>query len=60
MKLRNILVAASILATPAAFADNNWSFKNVSVNWLDWSNGSEERTNAGAFGGKKDFALVEV
>lgn len=60
MKLRNILVAASILATPAAFADNNWSFKNVSVNWLDWSNGSEERTNAGAFGGKKDFALVEI
>ncbi|AMC33798.1 outer membrane protein OmpK [Janthinobacterium sp. B9-8] len=60
MKLRNILVAASILATPAAFAANDWSFKNVSVNWLDWSNGTEDRTNAGAFAGKKDFAFLEV
>jgi len=60
MKLRNILVAASILATPAAFAGNDWSFKNVSVNYLDWSNGTEQRTNAGAFAGKKDFTLLEI
>ncbi|STQ90926.1 outer membrane protein OmpK [Iodobacter fluviatilis] len=60
MKLRNILVAASIIATPAAFAGNDWSFKNVSVNWLDWSGGTETRTNAGAFAGKKDFAFLEV
>lgn len=60
MSIRSLIALGCALAAPAALASNDWSFKNVSVNWLDWSNGTEDRTNAGAFGGKKDFAYLEL
>lgn len=60
MLLRSAIALGCALAAPSALAANDWSFKNVSVNWLDWSDGTETRTNAGAFGGKKDFAYLEL
>lgn len=58
MKLRSLLALGCALTSSAALADN-WSFANVSLNYLDWSKGTEQRTNDGAFGGKKDFGYVE-
>ena len=60
MLLRSAIALGCALAAPTALAANDWSFKNVSVNWLDWSDGTETRTNAGFFGGKKDFAYLEL
>ena len=34
----------------------SWSFADVSVNYLDWSAGTEKRNN----GGKEDFVFLEV
>ncbi|MXR35982.1 outer membrane protein OmpK [Craterilacuibacter sinensis] len=59
MSIRSLIALGCALAAPAALASNDWSFKNVSVNWLDWSNGTEARTEAG-FAGKKDFAFLEL
>ncbi len=60
-----VLLTSAALATPA-FADDAephtldrlWSFANVSVNYLDWSNGTEARTASNA--AKSDFTYVEI
>ena len=60
-----VLLTGTALATPA-FADDAqpqtldrlWSFANVSVNYLDWSNGTEARTASNA--AKSDFTFVEI
>ena len=47
--------------TPALANDSQsplWSFANVSVNYLDWSNGTESRTSTNA--AKSDFTYVEI
>ncbi|WP_447928280.1 outer membrane protein OmpK [Vreelandella sp. EE27] len=59
-----LLVGA--LLTPQALAnepepqtlDRLWSFANVSVNYLDWSSGTERRTANNA--AKSDFTYVEL
>ena len=38
--------------------DRLWSFANVSVNYLDWSNGTEARTASNA--AKSDFMFLEI
>nr|WP_253927041.1 outer membrane protein OmpK [Halomonas hibernica] len=60
-----VLAAGLALATPAIAADAPpqpttplWSFANVSVNYLDWSNGTERRTASNA--AKSDFTYVEI
>lgn len=52
MKLRSLLALGCALTSSAALADN-WSFANVSLNYLDWSQGTQDRS------GKKDFGYVE-
>ncbi|MDN6315344.1 MAG: ion channel protein Tsx, partial [Halomonas sp.] len=52
--------ALSLAASPVQAADTfkpNWSFANVSVNYLDWSNGTEQRTADNA--AKGDFFYLE-
>ncbi|EHA15764.1 outer membrane protein OmpK [Halomonas sp. HAL1] len=59
------LLTSTALVTPA-FADDAqphpldrlWSFANVSVNYLDWSNGTEARTASNA--AKSDFMFLEI
>ena len=60
-----VLLASSALVTPALANDTPaspttplWSFANVSVNYLDWSNGTEARTASNA--AKSDFTFVEI
>lgn len=52
------VVAAAL--TPAAHADDGWSFKNVSLNYLDWTGRTERNTEPGPFGQKKDFPYLEA
>ncbi|MET1081358.1 MAG: outer membrane protein OmpK [Pseudomonas sp.] len=54
-------LAVSTLASAAARADALdpvWSFRNVSLNYLDWSKGTEERTASNA--AKGDFFFLEL
>lgn len=53
-------VAAAVALVPAAHADDNWSFKNVSVNHLAWSDHTLNQTGKGPFGVKKDFTYLEL
>ena len=60
-----VLLASAALVTPALANDTPaspttplWSFANVSVNYLDWSNGTEARTASNA--AKSDFTFVEI
>jgi hypothetical protein len=60
--LKRTLIAALTLAIPTAHADDTWepiwSFANVSLNYLDWSQGTEERTASNA--SKGDFFFLEL
>ncbi len=52
---------ALLLAAPGAGADTftpQWSFSNVSLNYLDWSRGTEKRTASNA--AKGDFFFLEL
>lgn len=53
-------VAATVALVPAAQADDNWSFKNVSINHLAWSDHTLNQTGKGPFGVKKDFTFLEL
>ena len=53
-------LAAIVLAGCASLAHADYSFSNVSVNWLDWSDGTEARTGTGPFGAKSDFGSLEA
>lgn len=59
MKTRTTLIALA-LASCAGFAHADYTFSNVSANWLDWSSNTQDRTNKGRFGGKADFAYLEA
>lgn len=48
------LLQAEDLSTSKSFLTPNYSFKNISINYLDWSNKTEETTT------KKDFTYVEL
>ncbi|WP_263081465.1 ion channel protein Tsx [Endozoicomonas sp. Mp262] len=55
--LRNTTVVATILSagfSSIASSDYQYGFGNVSINRLDWSNGTEHRS------GKKDFTYLEL
>jgi hypothetical protein len=59
------LLTSTALVTPALADDAQphpldrlWSFANVSVNYLDWSNGTEARTASNA--AKSDFMFLEI
>ncbi|OHX13410.1 outer membrane protein OmpK [Chromobacterium sphagni] len=55
MKTRKSLLALSLLATSAlAHAGGEYSFANVSANWLDWSDRTTEQS------GKRDFGYLEA
>ncbi|WP_083571052.1 outer membrane protein OmpK [Halomonas sp. QHL1] len=58
-------VLGAMLTTPLMADDTQsspldpiWSFANVSVNYLDWSNGTEARTSSNA--PKSDFMFLEI
>ncbi|MBM2886003.1 hypothetical protein JFK97_16520 [Chromobacterium phragmitis] len=53
MNTRKSLLALSLLAA-STLAHADYSFKNVSVNWLDWSDRTTQQS------GKKDFAYLEA
>ncbi|WP_372869841.1 outer membrane protein OmpK [Shewanella sp.] len=60
-----IAVAAATLAALSAGtaqAEQFYGFSNVSVNYLDWSEGTEDRTRdiQNGFGVKSDFVYIEV
>ncbi|MEQ6291206.1 outer membrane protein OmpK [Vogesella sp. GCM10023246] len=59
MNTRTTLIALA-LASCAGFAHADYSFSNISANWLDWSDGTQERTQKGPFGGKNDFGYLEA
>ena len=57
--MRKSLVALSVVAAATTFpaqAEYLYGFGDMSVNYLDWSNGTEERAN----GFKKDFWYLEL
>ena len=57
--MRKSLVALSVVAAASTFpaqAEYLYGFGDMSVNYLDWSNGTEERAN----GFKKDFWYLEL
>nr|WP_315427860.1 outer membrane protein OmpK [uncultured Albidiferax sp.] len=58
-KFLTALAAVAALA-PAAHADDNWSFKNVGVNYLDWTDRTLDNTGKGPFGQKKSFTYLEL
>ncbi|WP_394133265.1 outer membrane protein OmpK [Shewanella maritima] len=49
-------VAVASMTATTAQAEQYYGFANVSVNYLDWSSGTTDRTN----GGKEDFVYIEV
>ncbi|PJX15318.1 ion channel protein Tsx [Halomonas sp. 141] len=60
-----VFMAGALAAAPAVANDAasgpmtpHWSFANVSLNYLDWSNGTEARTASNA--AKSDFTFVEI
>lgn len=53
-------LAALIMAGCASLAHADYSFSNISANWLDWSKGTEDRTGKGPFGNKADFGYLEA
>lgn len=61
-RLPQALAGAALLAvSPFALADAlspTWSFANVSINYLDWSDGTEQRTATNA--AKGDFMYLEL
>jgi hypothetical protein len=56
---KKLLALAALVCAAQAQADG-WSFANVSVNYLAWSQNTLDRTNKGPFGNKKDFAYLEL
>lgn len=62
MKATPYLAALALAAAfaPTAHADDDWSFKDVSVNHLDWTGSTESRTSKGPFTQKKDFTYLEL
>lgn len=50
--------ALAALPSAAIASSPQWSFGNVSVNYLDWSNGTEKRTATNA--AKSDFVYLEL
>lgn len=53
-----ILIAGAASTANADAFDPIWSFANVSVNYLDWSDGTEDRTANNA--AKGDFMYLEI
>lgn len=59
--LRTLAAGLCVLAAPTTWADAldpQWSFANMSLNYLDWSRGTEERTADNA--AKGDFFFLEL
>ncbi|MDP5146128.1 ion channel protein Tsx [Shewanella sp. ULN5] len=58
------LIAAAVAAmtTGTVQAEQYYGFANVSVNYLDWSDGTEDRSRdiQNGFGAKSDFVYIEV
>lgn len=62
-KLAIALAASATMTTASVQAEQYYGFMNVSVNYLDWSEKTEDRTNPdiGGFGGpKEDFFYLEL
>lgn len=53
-----VLMAGAANTANADTFDPVWSFANVSVNYLDWSDGTEDRTSTNA--PKSDFMFLEL
>lgn len=53
-----VLMAGAASTANADTFDPLWSFANVSVNYLDWSDGTEDRTSTNA--AKSDFMFLEI
>ncbi len=62
MKLSKIALAAVLVASSSAAMANGWSWSDVSVNYLNWTNRSEKMSNKpnAVFGAKKDFVYLEI
>jgi hypothetical protein len=56
------LIAAAVAAmtTGTVQAEQIYGFASVSVNYLDWTDKAEERSNGGYGGAKEDFVYLEV
>ncbi|OWY41060.1 hypothetical protein CEK28_01975 [Xenophilus sp. AP218F] len=54
MKIRKSLLAASLLAATTLAHAGDYSFANVSANWLDWSNRTTDQAH------KRDFGYLEA
>lgn len=53
-----VLIAGTASTANADAFDPIWSFANVSVNYLDWSDSTEDRTASNA--AKSDFMFLEI
>lgn len=62
MKLSKIAIAAALIATSSTALAAGWSWSDVSVNYLNWTKKTENKSNApnAAFGAKKDFVYLEL
>ncbi|AXT48610.1 MULTISPECIES: outer membrane protein OmpK [Chromobacterium] len=54
MKTRNLLLALALVGGCTLAQAGDYSFGNVSANWLDWSNRTTEQS------GKRDFGYLEA
>ncbi len=60
MKLSKIALAAAMAFSTTAAMAADWSWSDVSVNYLNWTDRAERVSNSGAFGYKKDFVYLEL
>ncbi|MBI3229576.1 MAG: hypothetical protein HYZ45_05155 [Burkholderiales bacterium] len=63
MKLSKIALAAVLVASSsAALAADGWSWSDVSINYLNWTKATEDKSNPpnAVFGAKKDFVYLEI
>lgn len=60
MSKRNLVLALAMASCSGAALAGDWSFLDTSINYLDWTSKTEDRTNKGPFGQKKDFTFLEI
>ena len=52
--------AIAAMTTSSVQAEQFYGFADISVNYLDWTDKAEERSNGGYGGAKEDFVYLEV
>lgn len=57
--VKKLAIAVALAGFAFAAQAQDWSFKDVSANYLDWTSRTYDKTNKGPFGNKKSFLFLE-